>query len=111
MKKYEIIFGAMFIIVIFALGFASSQLYISYNTKNLYDGLRFVANNSQPIALETARQFDKYGDWVCINSKGMNFERCVEVALHECSHEVFAEIIEKHPEKIEEVMKLIENEN
>lgn len=35
------------------------------------------------------------GDWVCVNVKGMKFDRAVEVCQHEVGHEIFAEICEK----------------
>ena len=44
-------------------------------------------------------------DWVCINVKGMSFERAVEVCQHEVGHEIFAEICEKNMTKCYEVQE------
>jgi hypothetical protein len=40
----------------------------------------------------------------------MPYERGVKVCQHEMGHEVFAEILEKSPEKINKVMEVIQNE-
>jgi len=39
------------------------------------------------------------GEWVCVNIKGMSFERALEVCKHEVGHEIFAEACEKDMEK------------
>ena len=95
------------IISLFALGWFCNNLYKSISNERNINGLRFVDENSHTSALEIARQYEEYGDWVCINSKGMSYNECVETAQHECGHEIFAEILEKHPEKIEQVMEVI----
>lgn len=49
------------------------------------------------------------GDWVCVNVYDMSYERCVEVAKHECGHELFAEVCEKDDELCREAQKLLNN--
>ena len=86
-----------FLLVMFILGgiigWALNEL---MENSRKQDGLRFVANNSHPQALDRARTYDKLGDWVCVNVRGMSYERGLEVCSHEMGHEIFAEICEKN---------------
>jgi hypothetical protein len=78
--------------------------------ERLYDGLR-IEYKDYFEAKDIANNYDKNGDWVCVNVKGMSYERAVEVCQHEVGHEIFAEILEKHPEKINIIMEAISNES
>lgn len=89
-----------------ALGWLSNDLYDSYSTERMFDGLRLSSVN-EPGAIETAKSFDGKGDWVCVNVDGMDYNRMVETCQHEAGHEIFAGIIEKNPEKIPEVMEVV----
>lgn len=62
------------------------------------DGIRFVGEYNQMEALKFANSQDA-GDWVCVNVKGMKFDRAVEVCQHEVGHEIFAEVCEKDMDK------------
>ena len=67
----------------------------SYEKK--YNGLRLVGNNyTHPQALDKAREYDKGGDWVCVNIRDMKIEKALETCNHEVGHEIFAEICEKN---------------
>jgi hypothetical protein len=83
----------------FAIGFFSKDIYNAYSSQRFYDGIRFEANNSQTAAIQTAQNMDYYGDWVCINIKGMDYRRAVEVCNHETGHEIFAEECENNMSK------------
>ena len=114
MGFWKSMFNVLTILVLalclFTMGWSGNNIYTDYKHEKVLDGLRFVYNNSQHLALEKARELDSYGDWVCVNVKGMTFERGVEVCQHEMAHELFAEIIENHPDKIEKVMEIINEE-
>jgi hypothetical protein len=89
------------------LGWFGNDMYKEFSNFRYYNGLRFVGNNSHVNALAQANVYDKYSDWICINSKGMTFKECTDTAQHECAHEVFAEQIEDKPELMEKVMEVI----
>ena len=88
------------------IGWAGSKIWEEIINHRDFDGLH-TKTNSHDSAIQIAQKYDSYGDWICINTKGMSYKECVITAQHECGHEVFAEIIEKHPEKIESVMEVI----
>lgn len=66
--------------------------------QSFLDGMRFVGEYNQMEALKFAESQDS-GDWVCVNVKGMKFDRAVEVCQHEVGHEIFAEVCEKDMDK------------
>jgi len=88
-----------------AIGIFGTLFYQEYTNKRTFDGLRFEANNSHPLAIQRANTYDNRGDWVCVNIKGMNFDRAIEVCSHEVGHEIFATICEKNITKCLEVME------
>lgn len=114
MDKVIIISVIVSSICLLVIGWFSHQIYYDYSeSKEIYkkvEGLRLAANITHRVALDIAQEYDGFGDWVCINSLNMDYERCVEVASHECGHEIFAEILEKHPEKIKIVMGALQDE-
>lgn len=98
----------------FAVGYGVSQIINDISKYNeikdkSFDGLRFEGNISHVQALKKANGYDNYSDWVCINVKGMTYERCVEVANHECAHEIWAEICEKNDELCKKGQELLNN--
>lgn len=78
-----------------------------YHQERSMDGLLVYDAEDHSTALENAKSYDKSGDWICVNVNGMEYERAVEVCQHEAAHEIFAEIIEKEPDKINQVMEAI----
>ena len=97
------------IMLLLAMGWVANEAYRSYNHIREYDGLSFSnATGSHADILKSAHGYDAYGDWVCTNVNGMSYAECVMTSQHECAHEIFAEIIEEHPEKIQEVMEVVE---
>lgn len=101
-----ILWNSFLFIMVFALGWASNEVYESWTNERQIDGF-FVENITKQTLNELKTTKDMRGDWVCINSRGMTFDECKETAQHECGHEIFAEIIEDHPEKIEDIMEVI----
>jgi hypothetical protein len=91
------------------LGWCSNEIYRDLTNKRVLDGIR-IGNVTEEKAEQMAYKGDILGDWVCVNVKGMPYERGVKVCQHEMGHEVFAEILEKSPEKINKVMEVIQNE-
>lgn len=70
------------------------------------DGL-YIRNRTYERTEEITESYDYYGDWVCVNVRDMSFDRAVEVCNHEVGHEIFAEILENNPEKIKDVMEVL----
>ncbi len=68
-----------------------------------YDGLR-MESKTKVEALSKAREYDRRGDWVCVNVRNMDFERAVQVCQHEVGHEMFAEVCEYNMSKCLEVI-------
>jgi len=97
----------------FASGWFLSSAYRDYKesieTKKIFDGLRFSGDLTHSEALGLAYEYDSNNpDWVCVNVNGMSYSRCMEVASHECGHEIFASLCEDNPEvclKVEEEIK------
>lgn len=94
----------MFIVGILITGWLSNDIYNDWNYQREYDGLR-IGNVNRTTAFELANSRDGYGDWVCVNIKGMEYKRAVEVCQHEVGHEIFAEICEKDIDKCMEVVE------
>jgi hypothetical protein len=88
------------------LGWSLNELFEQMDYQKKYEGL-YLKNQSWSSSMDIAESVDKGGDWVCVNVRGMSFDRAVEVCQHEAGHEIFAEIIEKNPEKIDEVMEVL----
>jgi len=106
MTYYSLIFMITLLILGGALGWLGNDMYKDWNKKRIYDGL-YIMDVNRTTMLEVTSVYDRYGDWVCINVRGMDYKRAIEVCNHEVGHEIFAEIIEKHPEKIPKVMEVI----
>lgn len=85
---------AVFISSVFLLGWFLNDFYDSYKDYRKYDGLHFYERDWKS-AKATAESLDEYGDWVCVNVKGMSIDRALEVCRHETGHEIFAEYCEQ----------------
>ncbi len=103
MRKIEFILLAICLILI---GWARNEVYREYTNQRDIDGF-FLQDATYKQSKDIADRKDKLGDWVCVNTKGMDFKDIVKTCQHEAGHEVFAEVIEKHPEKINKVMEII----
>lgn len=108
MRFNFIIIGCIIIVSLLVLGYLSNDLYRYYNYHRNYDGLYLGSNLSYKQVNDISEDYDKFGDWVCINTRDMNYKDCVDTSIHECAHEVFAEIIESSPDKIQKVMEVLD---
>ena len=106
---WSVIYVSM-VIGLFALGWYGNILYRDMTNKRLFNGLYMRNFDNQSSAIKNAYNFDSLGEWICINTKGMTFQEILTTCTHEAAHEVFAEIIEENPEKIEEVINLVKND-
>lgn len=105
MKNKEVILWTIFLcICFFIIGWASNDLYKDLSNKRIYDGLNMRGYNFSE-AMAIAYDLDDYGDWVCVNVKGMDFKHAIEVCQHEVGHEMFAKICEKDMEKCFEIVE------
>ena len=107
-KKDRILIG-IFVIGLLIMGWLSNEVYDEYKYKRILNGL-YLRDSTYQRVNQVTEKLDSKGDWTCVNVRGMSFEEAVETCQHESAHEIFAEIIENHPEKIKEVMEVIENE-
>lgn len=87
---------AIIVIGLLTVGYLSNDVYRDWSNKRIVDGLRFETSNSWNDALKVAQSRDSYGDWVCINIRGMEYSRAVQVVNHEVGHEIFAEECENN---------------
>lgn len=71
------------------IGFNLNELYRYYSNKGLLDGL-YLENYNDSGVLQKAYSLDSNSNWVCINVKGMEFKRAIQVCEHEVAHEIFA---------------------
>ena len=96
---------SIFIVIVLSMGIGwiGNDAYKYYSNQRILDGLRLEAN-SQINAMDKAEKADMMGDWVCVNIKGMEYKRAVEVCNHEVGHEIFAEECEKNITKCMDVV-------
>ncbi len=106
MEQGYLAFMIIFLILGIGLGWFINEFYESYKYQKQFEGL-FMQEKNWTSAWSTAKEYDQYGEWICVNVRGMNYQRAVEVCQHEAAHEIFAEIIEKYPERIDDVMGAI----
>ena len=106
MTKGDIVGFVIIALILLGVGWLSNDIYRNYSTQKDYEGL-YIMNREYQRTMDLAREYDSFGDWVCINVRGMDYDDVVRVCQHEAAHEVFAEVIQEHPEKIIEVMEVI----
>lgn len=104
MVNAEQIVISIILILIGVIGTLAFQQITNARTVN---GLYFKLNDTQLNAVQVAKNIENTGKWICVNVNGMNYKTMVETCQHEAGHEIFAEIVEKHPEKISQVMNVI----
>jgi hypothetical protein len=97
--KIYYLFVVGFLIGIFVIGWLSNDFYRDYSNERTYDGLNIRGNMNHSNAIEVATEYDKYGDWVCVNIKGMSYGEAENTCNHECMHSAFSEIISEQCEK------------
>lgn len=105
MPKKLIILLIILFICFFILGWAGNEIYRAYTYKRTIDGLWLRQNITYKTALDYSKNLDIYGDWVCINIRGMEIQDIIDTCQHEASHEVFAEYCQDKPLRCLEVVK------
>lgn len=92
---------AFFLVLGIILGICLTELYIQIEKQKELGkirGLFFTGDYTKLEAEQHAKEYNEgYGEWVCSNTKGIDYQGCVEVAKHECAHEWLASEIENNP--------------
>ena len=109
MKILESILFLIFVMCILSIGWLSNDIFRYYNLKRTIDGVYFQGEYTKFEATKEAYGLDKVGDWVCVNIKGMSYERAVHVCEHEVGHEIWAEICEKDNELCKRGQELLQD--
>lgn len=100
-KFFKIAFFLYIIVLCFFLGWFGREIYNSMDEKNRINGLWLSGYANKSETLKRAYELEPYGSWVCTNiHREMTFEECVRVSRHECGHELFAKLMEKHNDSI-----------
>lgn len=111
-KIIDIIMIIVLCIVYFGLGIIVHEGYLEYQKKqDLYNAAKHNITEYKDI-LEGQWIRNRTSDWVCVDVKGISYNRCIDVCVHECSHELFAETCEDDPElcfKLLEILKSVDN--
>jgi hypothetical protein len=102
MNKILVLLIILLEISSFMVGWFSSNLYHDYNSPQGTVGMSIQHGTSEQI-----QELTGYGNWICVKVDDMNFSQMVEVCQHEAGHEIFAEIIEKYPKKMDKVMEVL----
>ena len=105
MDKFNVISFILIMSGMFVLGWLGNSIYSQFSNERTLDGLRFERNMTEIEAEKFANNLDGYGDFVCVNVKGMSYERGLEVCKHEVAHEIFAEYCEEG-NNIDKCMKI-----
>jgi hypothetical protein len=107
MRSFLLIAGfTIFCLLLIILGWASNEVYRAYSNHRDINGLWFRPMNfTRGEVVEYAKQMDTYGEWVCVNIKGMTVKEIIKTCEHEASHEAFAEYCENKPLECLETIK------
>lgn len=106
----HIVFLLIVMVLMFFGGWVGSSVYSDYNMYKYpksVNGLWLPSNNisNKSQAIETANGFDTYGNWICINIRGMSIEQMINTCEHEVGHEIFAQKCENNVTKCMEAVK------
>lgn len=91
----DIVIVALILVGGIGVGWFGNDLYKAYTNQRILDGF-YLRNYNQSDIKDTAYEMDRTGDWVCVNIRGMDYKRGLEVCNHEMGHEIFAEECEKN---------------
>ena len=85
----------LYLVIAFLIGFCVCLVIISYPTcevcpEKKIDGFHIRDINTTQLN-DIKQDKDYTGDWVCVNIRGMTFNRGLEVCRHEVFHEIWAE--------------------
>ena len=83
------------IIGTFVIGWIGNSIYTDYKTYSepkKYNGLWLPQDNlTKSQAVDTAKEYDTYGNWVCVNIKQMTIEDIYKTCTHETLHEFWVQ--------------------
>ncbi len=96
--SYNIISTIAVVLALILLGWLLNDLYDYSNNRRAFDGLH-VKNAEYSEVDRFTSDYDKFGDWVCVNVRGMSMDRAIETCHHEVGHEIFSEVCEKNMTK------------
>lgn len=102
-KRFVVI--ALILFSFFLLGYLFHSI---WNARN-YSGLWLSGNLTEQRALNIAHSYELTGNWICINIKGMDYERIVEVCKHEAGHSLFATACQRDDEICKQVQEILKN--
>jgi len=104
--------GITFFIVSFTgLGWMMHDGYDYYNYHRTVNGFYAEKVDSSKL-LDYQDVKDKYGDWVCINVRDMDYDTAYDTCVHECSHRAYSEIFAEYCENdgFKQCKEVIQNE-
>jgi hypothetical protein len=102
-------YGLLVLCLIMA-GWFGHGVWQFYNNQRIYDGFYFESGPTEKIEIiKTVYNYEPSGEWICVNIKGMTYREALRTCQHEAGHELFAEILEKYPEKVSDVFEVLEN--
>lgn len=87
------------IVCILAIGYCIHGFYDDYrynHEQSKLEGLWLKGFNETEAETYAYSRTKGNGEWVCVNIKGLSFERAVQVCQHEAGHELFAELCEEN---------------
>ena len=99
-NKFFTILGILILIGVFLTGYFFRGM-VDHTEKRV-SGL-WIRNSSEEKVNNITEIADPKGNWICVNVKGMDFERALEVCNHEVGHEIFAEVCENNITKCLEI--------
>lgn len=102
-SKFLLISLASLIVLSGVMGWFVNELWREYSDYRVYNGLYIKNMTGKAETLAMAKDFDKYGNWICVNIKGMSVEEAFNTCRHEVGHEIFAKYCEDNLEKCLEV--------
>lgn len=98
-REYWYLIAFIFLFAsVFALGWQGNELYSSYSYQRTINGF-YMENSDIDRVRDYQNRRDKYGDWVAVNIRGMDYETAVNTCNHEVGHEIFAEFCEDNMNK------------
>lgn len=104
MDSLDYLMIAMIIIAIF-VGYAISEyIHETKDAKKVLNGL-WTSQRNWSDAYNVAKDRDQYGNWICINLKGMNYDTMLTTIQHEIGHELFAQECESNVSRCIDAIK------
>lgn len=92
-------------ICLFALGVVAGMAISEViDTEDRGVGGFYIDGVSSEKVVNTARELDANGEWICVNIDDMSYKRAVEICKHEVGHEIFAKTCEEDMDKCLEVV-------